>query len=196
MRKADCSGQFLDRAEDSDFWKMMQKYKVDVYFAGEVHANTVSKDDKSDLLQVVTRGNRINNYLTVSVTEDGFSMKSYNEYGRKWRFNGKYEEYGSLVVDKSGDRTSIEGSGSLELVDISKGPLIQINFENDDLYPLHRRQVVGMKYDQYQESLSGTSITIRNITSVTGMKNLGVFGRKYYVSVIACAASSMIGHHN
>ncbi len=179
VRKTDCSGQFFDLAEQSDFWQTMKKYDVDVYFAGEVHANTVTKDKNTDLLQVVTRGNRINNYLTVAVSDDGFSMSSYNEYGPKWRYNGKYEKYGELVVDKSGRSTSIEGTGSLEVLDISKGPLIQLDFAEKDTYVLRRRQIVGMKYDQYMEKLIGNTITIRNETASMGVKNHGIFGRKF-----------------
>lgn len=43
FRKARCSGQFLDDQTESNFWKLMEKYNVDIYFAGEVHATTVTK---------------------------------------------------------------------------------------------------------------------------------------------------------
>ena len=33
VRKVRCSGQFLDNAEKSKFWKLMEKYGVDLYFA-------------------------------------------------------------------------------------------------------------------------------------------------------------------
>ena len=45
----------MDDEMESDFWKTMRKHEVDIYFAGEVHSNTVTKDPKSDLVQVVTR---------------------------------------------------------------------------------------------------------------------------------------------
>ena len=181
VRKTDCSGQFFDLAQNSEFWKLMREHNVDVYFAGEVHANTAIKDKYSDLIQVVTRGNRINNYLSVTVTDNGFSMSSFNEYGSKWRFNGMYEKYGELVVTKSSSTSSIDSSGSLELVDISKGPLIQLNFEKKETYPFRRRQIVGMKHDQFKETLTGQNITIRSVTSDSSMENAGVFGRKCMV---------------
>ena len=182
VRKSDCSGQFFDLGKDSDFWKTMRRYNVDVYFAGEVHANTVTKDEESNLLQVVTRGNRINNYLTVNIEEDGFTMSSFNEYGTKWRFNGMYEKYGDLKVDKSVTSTTIESSGSLELLEVSKRPLINLNFEPRNVYHLNRRQIVGMKHDQYKETLIGRYITIRNVTSNLGLENIGIFGRKFLES--------------
>ena len=46
-----CSGQFMDYGEKSAFWKIMVKYNVDIYLAGDVHANTVTKDPDSNLLQ-------------------------------------------------------------------------------------------------------------------------------------------------
>ena len=35
VRKMACSGQFFDEADDSEFWRLMREYKVDIYFAGE-----------------------------------------------------------------------------------------------------------------------------------------------------------------
>jgi len=49
VRKVSCSGQFMDNGEESMFWKIMVKYNVDIYFAGEVHTNTVTKDTSSNL---------------------------------------------------------------------------------------------------------------------------------------------------
>lgn len=54
VRKARCSGQFLDDQTESRFWKLMEKYKIDMNFAGEVYATTVTKTKTvgSSLLQV------------------------------------------------------------------------------------------------------------------------------------------------
>ena len=41
----------MDRGEDSELWKLMSKYGVDVYFAGEVHSNTASQS--SNVVQIV-----------------------------------------------------------------------------------------------------------------------------------------------
>jgi hypothetical protein len=35
VRKVNCSAQFMDGADKSEFWKLMNQYQVDIYFAGE-----------------------------------------------------------------------------------------------------------------------------------------------------------------
>jgi hypothetical protein len=182
VRKINCSGQYLDQGTDSKFWNLMRKYNVDVYFAGEVHANTATKDPKSKLIQVVSRANRFNNFLRVNVTDNGFSIMSYNEVGDKWRWNANYTQHGLLTVDKSASKkqTIIKSSGSLELVK-PKLPLIQFNFEKEDKNPLESRIVLGMKYDQYQQMLGGYSKKIRGQKSFSGLINHGSFGRKFSV---------------
>jgi hypothetical protein len=187
VRKNDCSGQYMDRAKESEFWRLMQQYGVDVYFAGEVHANTATKDQDSNLLQVVSRANRINNFITVDVTDDSFTISSYNEVGNDWRFNNNYTKYGEIIVDKSangGTGTSISSSGSLKILEEWSSPLIQFNFEEEDTYPFNSRQIVGIKHNQFKETLLGHNITIRNEISSTGMENHGIFGRKFLVILV------------
>ena len=58
VRKVHCSGQYFDVGIESPFWKAMEEYGVDVYFAGEVHSNTATKASSSNLVQIVTRSNR------------------------------------------------------------------------------------------------------------------------------------------
>jgi len=101
VRKVSCSGQFMDLGEESTLWKTMVKYDVDVYLAGEVHTNTVTKDSASNLLQVVSRGNSFNNFLKIEVTDDTLNITSYNEIGPKPKNNHNYEEYGNLFLDKA-----------------------------------------------------------------------------------------------
>lgn len=180
VRKINCSGQFFDGGKESEFWKIMRKYGVDVYFTGDVHANTATKDESSDLLQIVSRGNRLNNFIKVDVTDDGFTISSYNEVGTKWKWNGNYTKYGEITVDKSDTNTSIQSSGSLKVLDTSSGPLLRFAFDDNDRYSLKDRQIIGLKHDQHGETLLGHSITIRDETSTEGMQNYGVFGRKYF----------------
>ncbi len=196
VRKNDCSGQFFDGAENSPFWKTMRKYKVDVYFAGEVHANTVTKDPQSNLLQVVSRGNRVNNFLSVHVTNSTFTIKAYNEIGEDWKFNGEYEEYGYLSVEKNGASRNITSSGVLEIVDPSSKPLIKLNFDQEDAYPFHTRQIIGMKHDQHEQMLIGTSITIRGQISTTGMENKGIFTRKSIFLYIISSLFDIVSFFN
>jgi hypothetical protein len=179
VRKIDCSGQYLDQGTDNDFWKVMKQYNVDVYFAGEVHANTASKDPSSGLIQVVSRGNRFNNFLSVNVQEDRFSIISYNEVGTEWRWNANYTQHGLLTVDKStpGRKPKIQSSGTLEILK-PYFPLIRLTFDERDKFPLASRIVLGMKYDQYQQELAGHSKMVKGEISFTGVINHGSFGRK------------------
>jgi len=101
VRKVSCSGQFMDHGEESALWKVMVKYDVDVYLAGEVHTNTATKDSGSNLLQIVSRGNSFNNFLKIDVTDNALNITSYNEIGPKPKNNYNYEAYGNLVLDKA-----------------------------------------------------------------------------------------------
>lgn len=98
------------------------------------------------------------------------------------RWNGNYTKYGELTVHKSEEGMSIDSSGALEVLDTS-GPLIWLKFDESDVYELKDRQIVGLKYDQYQVTLSGNSTTIRNMTSTQGLQNYGSFGRKCMLSI-------------
>ena len=179
VRKMSCSGQFFDGANESEFWKLMQLYNVDVYFCGEVHANTATKDPESNLIQVVSRGNRIQKFLKIKVRKEIFTILAYNEIGPKSKWNGKYVQYGKLKVDKSGLETTIKSSGVLELVDIQKGPLLRYRFEKNDSHSLLSKQIIGMKYNERNETLVGESMTIRGTNCTQGLNNYGVFGRKF-----------------
>ena len=70
VRKVRCSGQYFDLGVESPFWKAMEKYGVDVYFAGEVHSNTATKAAASGLVQLVTRSNGLYGFLTLELSED------------------------------------------------------------------------------------------------------------------------------
>lgn len=85
VRKINSSGQYMDGAEKSGFWKAMQLYGVDIYFVGEVHANTVIKDPHSNVIQITSRANRLNNFLSVEVGDEDVVVSVYNEVGEKWR---------------------------------------------------------------------------------------------------------------
>jgi len=101
VRKVACSGQFLDGGEKSALWKLMVKYGVDIYFAGEVHANTATQDPKSKLIQIVSRGNQFNNFLKIDVTHHALNVIAYNELGTKRMNNHNHTVHGSLLIDKS-----------------------------------------------------------------------------------------------
>ena len=140
VRKINSSSMFMDYGEESGFWKTMVKYKVDIYFAGEVHANSVSKDSKSNLLQVVSRGNNFNNFMTVNVSDNKILLKSFNEVGDLPRGqNQNHEMHGTLEIEKDAmdpDHVSITSSGVLKILELDK-PLIHFDFE--DINPMNSR---------------------------------------------------------
>ncbi len=56
VRKVKSSGIYVDQHDESQFVDVMRKHDVDIYFAGECHLNTVTKDEESNLIQVTSRG--------------------------------------------------------------------------------------------------------------------------------------------
>ena len=181
----------MDYGEKSAFWKTMVKYDVDIYLAGEVHTNTVTKDPGSNLLQIVSRGNQFSNFLKVEATNSTLKVIAYNEIGVKRMNNKNYEVHGSLTVDKSecdrtissGDDvtsslgcTHISASGVLSMLDRTSA-LLHFNF--DKILPLGDRQVIGLQHDDHFDTLITKSITIRGIESKEALPNLGSFGRTY-----------------
>jgi len=177
VRKVSSSGQFMDYGEDSKFWKIMVKYGVDIYFAGEVHTNTVTRDSNSSLLQVVSRGNWFNNFLKISVTDKFLRITAYNERGTAAKYNQNYEVHGTLTIDKSGGDAVIDSTGVLKLLDRSR-PLLHMNFEK--IVPISdSRQVIGLKHDDVKASLHAKKITIRGIECRDAFMNQGTFGQQY-----------------
>jgi hypothetical protein len=141
VRKVKTSGQFMDGAEKSKFWKIMNQYGVDIYFAGDVHSSTasISKDPKSTVVQIISRGNPFNHFLHIYTNYTVIDVTLYNEVGPKGKLNTNYTEYGRLTIDKSSPtNVNIESMGELELVD-PESELIRFDFE--EIVPLGTRQV-------------------------------------------------------
>ena len=175
VRKVDCSGQFLDGADRSEFWRLMNSYQVDIYFAGEVHSNTVSKTKapNSNLIQIVSRSVRYSGFMTVHITEDQIQVKHYNEIGEKRKFNNQYEEDGRLTIVKLPGEVQIDSCGELELLDDSVA-LIYLDFE--EITPLGTRQVLGLDGN---EGRMANSIDIDGVTCRDSLENKGSFGKQY-----------------
>ena len=129
VRRVNSSGMLMDDEMESDFWKTLRKHEVDIYFAGEVHSNTVTKDPKSDLVQVVTRGRWLNNFATVDVTDDEIDITLYNQISLK-ASDGKFEEYGKLVIDKSSGKKTFRDEGEFTFLD-RETRMIHFDFEEN-----------------------------------------------------------------
>jgi hypothetical protein len=169
----------LEDGTNSLLWKTMQMHKVDIYWAGEVHLNTVSKDPDSNLIQVVSRGNYFTNFITVDVTDDLIKLDCHSETGaNRWMYNYDYESCGSLQLRKENDElTIIESTGDLEVLDPSK-PLIHFDFE--ETYPLESRkiqQLGDMKYVAKTPTVQKVYIQKTPCTEV--LPNVGQFGINY-----------------
>jgi len=176
VRKVACTGQFYDEGEDSKFWKAMRNNGVDLYLSGEVHTNTATMDTNSNLIQVVSRGVSLNNFLTMEVTDYRIRLTAYNEVGPKAKFNKKYEPFGSIVVDKSGDETVLKSSGVLKFIDRTAA-LIHFDFEK--LEPFQSRQVIGLKHASWKQTLIGSEMDIRSVQSQNSFHNKGEFGGRF-----------------
>ena len=175
VRKVNCSGQFLDHAEGSEFWKMMQKYSVDIYFAGEVHINTASLDRDSNLVQVVSRGNKLSNFLKVCVTDDAIDITSYNEVGVKPKNNRNYEFNGHLNVDKSNGTPKFDTSGTLQFFNRW---VALIHFDFEEIMSLASRPVPVLKHDDHDNTLIQRKITVRGTECAESVPNRGSYDRE------------------
>jgi hypothetical protein len=171
VRKVNSSGMLMDDGIESPFWKTLRKHKVDIYFAGEVHANTVTKDPESDLVQVVSRGNFFNNFQTLDISDDRIEVVCHNHTGEKTS-DGQYEVSGSLVIDKSGQKTTFKADGELAFLDPA-GRHFHFTFEEDAA--LADCPIMGLANRPKKEN----SKTLRGKTCTRVFPNLGTFGPHY-----------------
>ena len=163
----------MDGEMESDFWKTLRKHKVDIYFAGEVHSNTVTKDPKSDLVQVVTRAKWLNNFVTVDVTDDVIDITLYNQIAPK-PSDGKYEVSGRFVIDKSAGKKRFRDEGELAFLD-REARMIHFDFEEN--FALRDRQVLGLQPGPANPFMS--EVTIQGVRCDRSFPNQGVFGQNY-----------------
>jgi len=120
VKKYASSGMMVDHKDSEKILDVMRKYNVDLYLAGEVHMSTVTQDPKSDLIQLVARGNNLSNMTLFDVENEKLLISAYH-------WNG--EKLGSLSINKSTPEKTIEGTGLLEPIN-PKG--IQIHWSFDE----------------------------------------------------------------
>ncbi len=173
VRRVNSSGMLMDDEMESDFWKTLRKHKVDIYFAGEVHSNTVTKDPESDLVQVVTRAKFMNNFVTVDITDDVIDITLYNQVAPK-PSDGKYDVYGKFVIDKSSGERVFRDEGELTFLD-RDARLIHFDFEENSA--LADRQVLGLQRGPGNPFVS--EVTIQGVRCDRSFANRGVFGQNY-----------------
>lgn len=134
VRKYASSGMLVDKKESEKILDVLRKYKVDLYLAGEVHMNTVTKDPQSDLIQLVARGNNLSNMTLVDVEDAKLLISTYHQNG---------DLLGSLSIDKSAVDTQIAGAGLLNPIDPHG---LQIHWSFDEL----------LTTNNYKNSVDGT----------------------------------------
>ncbi len=172
VRKVNSSGMMMDENTENPFWKLLRKYKVDIYFAGEVHANTVTKDPESDLVQLVSRGNFFNNFQTLDISDDRIEVVCYDQMIDTKTSEGNYSVSGKLLIDKSGGKSQIKGEGELALLDVN-GCHFRFTFEEDA--PLFQNPIMGLSGREKKED--GKSLHGVKCTRI--FPNLGTFGKHY-----------------
>ena len=173
VRRVNSSGMLMDDEMESDFWKTLRKHKVDIYFAGEVHSNTVTKDPLSDLVQVVTRAKWLNNFVTVDVTEDEIDITLHNQTA-PMPSDGRYEVSGRFVIDKSAGKKRFRDEGELAFLD-REARMIHFDFEEN--FALKDRQVLGIRRGPGNPFMS--EVTIQGVRCDRSFANRGVFGQNY-----------------
>ena len=190
VRKVNCSGQFLDDQAKSQLWKLMEEYNVDIYFAGEVHATTVtmSKTVGSSLLQIVSRGNKMHGFLSAATTDDTIVVKHFKDVGPGPKYNNNYSESGSLIIDKSNPSdTKISANGDLAILNDSAA-LIHFDFEAK--YKMSERQIEGL----YSDKMIPEKIVVGRKKCNKSIHNVGTFGQQYDSQVKEVALVQ--GRHN
>jgi len=181
VRKISTSAVFFNYGDDSEFWNAMADHGVDIYFAGEVHANTVTRDSHSNLIQVVSRGNMANNFLSVEIQQDMIVVSSYDEIGDQYRFNNNYTKHGELRIIKPKPGVAwVKSNGALEVLD-RYSSLMHFDFEG--MVPLSSRPVIGMVHDQKDVSRIGESVTMADTVCRHSLPNQGTFGQQYDAQV-------------
>jgi len=133
VRKHQTSHMTVLNEEESDFWNILKKHKVDVYLAGEVHALTPSIDNQSGIIQIVHGSfnnypNPLLNYLITEVSDDKLTICSRE---KKYENDFQFQSTGQLVIDKTSGEKVISSSGALTPVD-REGLLVHYGFEDPD----------------------------------------------------------------
>lgn len=105
---------YVEDFEKSSFWKMMRKYQVDLYIAGEVHAPSVQRIPGQFPIQVVHGAPFGRNYLVVEITDDKLRL-ILRELSEE-----RFSTIGEMTIDKTLDKINVTDSGMLKVIDNQK----------------------------------------------------------------------------
>lgn len=145
---------YLDWQQNSVFWKLLQKYQVDIYLAGEVHQTTVIKDPDFHIIQIIHKGgcckkDNLSGFLVGRVYVDRIEFEQQslqvNSLGNKSFF-----KEGTLVIDKTAGNFNYWATGSLLKPIDPNGLVVHYSFDGDISSVVKNYGSFGASYDATQ----------------------------------------------
>ncbi|MFT7035587.1 MAG: hypothetical protein ACJA2S_004111 [Cyclobacteriaceae bacterium] len=123
VRKFSSSGMLLEKGQESELWKTMVEYKVDLYIAGEVHAVTCTQKDG---IQQVAHGGLIGrttkpNYMVVTVSKDKLKLEikeidMVNGTGMLWQQDKSKGPFDTITITEERKKKGFTSIGSVNIV--------------------------------------------------------------------------------
>jgi len=148
VRMSNSSGMTMRNGLDSAFLETLRRHDVDVYLAGEVHVTTVTKDPRSDLVQIVSRGNRFEDLLVIDVEAERLNVTLVNDPA------GAAQTVGRLTLDQSRPSPIAYSEGGLVPIDLD-APTLSYDFERlaalSDFYVVNLGRVEGLPHEPDQD---------------------------------------------
>jgi len=156
VRAKNSSTMYVANYEQSPFWKVLQKHKVDFYFAGEVHAPTAILDKDSETIQIVSGGPIALSYLLGQVDENHVSITL-----REIDSNSNYSEIGKIDLNIVNGKKQISSEGLLSFVD-QDGMVLNFQFEDVN------NSTTAINNGSYAKYFNGTQTAIGHSEGVLG----------------------------
>ena len=122
VRTFSSSGMLTEKGRDSEFWRVMVKYDVDLYLCGEVHAVTCTQRDG---IQQIAHGGLIGrttkpNYLLVTVRKDRLELNLkeidlVNGKGRLWQRDKSKGPWDTITITPESKKRGFTSIGSISI---------------------------------------------------------------------------------
>jgi len=122
VRTFSSSGMLTEKGRDSEFWRVMVKYDVDLYLCGEVHAVTCTQRDG---IQQIAHGGLIGrttkpNYLLVTVRKDSLELNLkeidlVNGKGRLWQRDKSKGPWDTITITPESKKRGFTSIGSISI---------------------------------------------------------------------------------
>jgi len=139
VRAQSTSMMMVTDYSESNLWQAMRTQAVDLFFAGEVHATTVSKDPQGDLVQVVTDRHMP---TLITVHDDKLVLQCFDRalgpdgHPKTDAFHPEH----TLTIDKTGGKAQfLGGKGVLKPLD-TRAVFLHYSFDKLEPTPLGARQ--------------------------------------------------------